>query len=162
MAVVVNRAGMLLVGLVGAVTVASAFAQSTIGSGTSISPIGRWQTFDPNTQELRSIVEIPEVGNELQGKVIKRFPPPGDPTHGICSACSGELKNQPILGMTVLWHLQKQGDGWGDGTIIDPATGKTYRPEAHLTEDGKKLLLRGYVGISLFGQTRTWVRDTSG
>jgi uncharacterized protein (DUF2147 family) len=157
----VNRAGMFLIGLAAAVSAASAFAQSTAGSGESPSPVGRWQTFDPGTHELRSIVEITAVGDELEGKVIKRFPPPGDPTHGICSACPGGRKNQPILGMTILWHLQKRGDGWGDGTIIDPTTGKTYSLEAHLTAGGKELLLRGYVGMPLFGQTRTWVRDTS-
>jgi len=153
-----NRAGMFLIGLAAAVGAASAFAQSTAESGGS--PVG--QTFDPATHELRSIVEITAVGDELQGKVIKRFPPPGDPTHGICSACPGELRNQPILGMTVLWHLRRQGDGWGDGTIIDPTTGKTYSLEAHLTEGGKELRLRGYAGTPLFGQTRTWVRDRPG
>jgi hypothetical protein len=74
---------MFLIGLVAATSTASALAQSTIGSGANQSPIGRWQTIDENTHELRSVIEIAAVGDEPQGKVVKRFPPPGDPTHGM-------------------------------------------------------------------------------
>lgn len=157
-----NRVGAILIGLVAALSGPSAFAQAALGSRGSQSPVGRWRTFDPDTHELRSIVEITAVGDELQGKVIQRFPPPGDPTHGICSACPGRLRNEPILGMTLLWHLRKQGDRWGDGTIVDPTTGKTYRLEIQLADGGRELVLRGYVGISLFGRTRIWMRDGSG
>jgi len=27
-----------------------------------------------------------------------------------------------------------------------------------LTDDGKKLVLRGYIGIPMFGRSQTWVR----
>ncbi|MDE0853779.1 MAG: DUF2147 domain-containing protein [Nevskia sp.] len=157
-----RRIGALFVGLTMVAATVSAFAQTATEARPSLSPLGRWRTFDPDGHELRSIVVIAAVGDELQGKVVERFPPPGDPTHGICGACSGELKDQPILGMTLLRHLRKHGDGWDGGSIVDPTTGKTYSVEAELANGGQELHLRGYVGISLFGQTRTWVRDTSG
>ena len=46
---------------------------------------------------------------------------------------------------------------WRDGTIYDPASGRTYSAEARL--DGPdRLLLRGYIGIPLIGRTATWTR----
>ena len=40
--------------------------------------------------------------------------------------------------------------------MIDPKTGKIYRVK--ITERGNRLLVRGYVGISLLGSTQTWHR----
>ena len=44
------------------------------------------------------------------------------------------------------------------GTLYDPKSGKTYRGQMKLKNN--TLDLRGYVGISLFGQTQTWNRPT--
>jgi uncharacterized protein (DUF2147 family) len=46
-----------------------------------------------------------------------------------------------------------------DGHIYDPKSGKTY--SAEMTRDGDALKLRGFIGISLFGRTETWRRDTA-
>jgi uncharacterized protein (DUF2147 family) len=153
--------GILVAGLVTVVSIAPVRAQSTADGAEALSPVGRWQTFDSRTHELRSIIEITRVGDELQGKVVQRTPPPGDPTHGICGACRGDLKDQPIVGMVILTHLKKDGDGWGGGTVLDPSSGKTYSAEVHLADGGRTLLLRGYEGIRLLGQTVAWVRDSA-
>jgi uncharacterized protein (DUF2147 family) len=123
------------------------------------SPVGRWRTYEEDTNELRSIIEITAVDDTLEGKVLKRFPPPGDPTHGICSACKGERKGKPIVGMTILWGLKRDGDGWGGGTIIMPLTGREYSVQMHTEDGGSKLKVHGYIGTPLFGETQTWIRD---
>jgi uncharacterized protein (DUF2147 family) len=123
-----------------------------------LSPVGRWRTFDPVTKEPRSIVEITEAGGELQGRVTTRFPPPGDPTHGVSSGCDGARKDQPILGMVILWSVKRQGDGWGGGGLLAPNTGKTYSVNLHLDDHGRTLLVHAYVGLPMFGQTVTWAR----
>ena len=123
------------------------------------SPVGKWKTYDDKTHELRSVVEIVQVGDELQGKVVQRFPPPGDPLHGICGACDGPRKNQPILGMTILWGVKHEGDDWTDGSILDPIAGKVYNVRLKLEDGGQSLSVHGYVGISLLGRTVLWTRE---
>jgi uncharacterized protein (DUF2147 family) len=59
--------------------------------------------------------------------------------------------------MQVLGDFVKDGDNkYVDGTIYDPKNGKTY--SCKMTCKGKKLDIRGYIGISLIGRTTTWER----
>jgi uncharacterized protein (DUF2147 family) len=64
-----------------------------------------------------------------------------------------------IMGLTIVTGLAPDGDdGWDDGRIYDPMSGKTYRCKATLAKDGKTLRFRGYIGISLLGRSETWTR----
>ena len=45
------------------------------------------------------------------------------------------------------------------GDILDPDNGTVYRCKARLAEGGKKLVVRGYIGISLIGRSQTWTRE---
>lgn len=48
-------------------------------------------------------------------------------------------------------------DRWSGGSVYDPGNGSTY--QGTITMDGEdRLLLRGFIGISLFGRTTTWFR----
>jgi uncharacterized protein (DUF2147 family) len=60
--------------------------------------------------------------------------------------------------MTILRHMHQDGDEWSGGEILDPENGKTYRAKMKLTDGGQKLVLRGYIGISIFGRSQTWLR----
>ena len=78
----------------------------------------------------------------------------------LCTECEGERKDQPITGMTILWDLKPDGEQvWSNGTILDPAKGKTYRSKARLLDGGNKLEVRGYIGIEALGRSQTWVRQ---
>ena len=59
-----------------------------------------------------------------------------------------------------MWGLTRESgeEWWESGSILDPDNGKTYRCKIRLTNGGKNLDVRGYVGISLFGRTQTWNR----
>ena len=122
-------------------------------------PTGTWRTIDDNTGKERSVVRIQEANGELQGTVEKLFDQPGDDPQHLCRKCAGERKDQPIVGMTILWGLKKKGDTWTGGEILDPMNGKTYRCKMTLSDDGRELNVRGYIGISLIGRTQTWHRD---
>jgi uncharacterized protein (DUF2147 family) len=70
-----------------------------------------------------------------------------------------KLRSRPRLGLQVLNNFVKGTDNpdkYTDGTIYDPLNGKTY--SCNMTFKGKKLDIRGYIGISLFGRTTTWTR----
>ena len=45
------------------------------------------------------------------------------------------------------------------GQILDPDNGKVYRSTVRLTDNGKKLNVRGYIGVPMLGRSQTWVRQ---
>ena len=123
-------------------------------------PTGRWKTIDDETGKPKSVVQIEQAANgTLSGKVVEIL----QSNHGpnpTCDKCDGALKGKPIKGMTILWGLKPDGTAvWGGGSVLDPAKGKTYKAKITLTEGGKKLQMRGYVGIEALGRTQTWVRE---
>lgn len=66
-----------------------------------------------------------------------------------------ERRNDPIIGLQILSGFKKAGKvTYEGGTVYDPENGKTY--DCNLTYKGTKLLVRGYVGFSMFGKTTTW------
>jgi len=123
------------------------------------SPAGVWKSIDDKTKKERSIIRITEVNGEFNGVVEKLFDQPGDDPAHLCKECKGERKDKPIIGMTILWGLKKDGDIWAGGEILDPDNGKTYRCKMTLSEDGKSLNVRGFIGISLIGRSQIWWRE---
>ncbi len=122
-------------------------------------PVGQWKTIDDETGQPKSIVEIVEEQGKLKGNVLKLFPTPGQDPNPKCDKCKDERKDQPIVGLNILWGLEKRDSDWGNGHILDPKNGKTYKAKMKVIEGGKKLEVRGFLGISLLGRTQTWIRE---
>lgn len=117
--------------------------------------VGKWKTIDDETGKAISVVEIYENGGKIYGKVHEILNPKD--RNKVCSNCSGEDKDKPILGMTVIKGLIKDGSEYNSGKILDPKHGKLYK--CFITLESKdKLKVRGYIGISLFGRTQYWYR----
>ncbi len=123
------------------------------------SPVGVWRSIDDKTKQERSIIRIAEENGKLKGVVEKIFDQPDDDPAHLCNECKDERKDKPIVGMTILWGLKKDGDAWTGGEILDPKNGKIYRCKMTLSADGKSLDVRGFIGISLIGRTQTWHRE---
>ena len=119
-------------------------------------PEGRWKTIDDATGNAKSIVEISRASDgSLQGTVVEILQSDSGP-NPVCDECSGERKDQPIEGMTILWDLEQDGDEWSGGTILDPANGKTYRSKAQMLEDDRL----GVSGcIAFFCREQVWQRE---
>lgn len=131
-----------------------------VAQAADTSPVGRWQTIDDETGKPKSIVQIEQAANgTLSGKVVEIL----QSNHGpnpMCDKCEGERKGKPIKGMTILWGLKPDGTAvWDGGSVLDPAKGKTYKAKVTLTDGGKKLQMRGYIGIEALGRTQTWIRE---
>lgn len=124
-----------------------AYAQSVVGT---------WKTIDDKTGQEKSHVKIYETkSGNLQGNVVKILTPGREDAK--CEKCKGDRKNKPIDGMTIIWGMKKDGDGWADGRILDPNSGKEYSCKMRL-KDENTLEVRGFLGISLLGRTQTWYR----
>lgn len=143
----------------GAVSALILAGVSTLAMAANDSPVGKWKTIDDKTGQPKGMVEITEANGVLTGKIIGRFPKPGDPANPVCDKCEGAKKGQPIVGLVFLENLKKAGDEYEGGQILDPETGTVYSSKAKLIDGGKKLEVRGFVGVSLIGRSQTWVRE---
>ena len=112
---------------------------------------GLWITIDDKTGKEKSVVELYTDNGKLYGKVIDLLLKPDD---SLCKECKGELKNQPVVGMVILSDMQKEGDEYRGGEILDPENGKFYR--CKLWIEGETLQVRGYLGP--FFRTQQWKR----
>ncbi|HZW22977.1 DUF2147 domain-containing protein [Noviherbaspirillum sp.] len=136
----------------GALVAASAMAQD----GT---PIGVWKTIDDESGKPKSLVRITESNGELRGKIEKLFREPGEDPNPKCEKCEGALKDQPVIGMTIITGMKKDGSEYNGGQILDPNNGKVYKSKMTVVDGGKKLDVRGYIGVPMLGRTQTWVRQ---
>jgi uncharacterized protein (DUF2147 family) len=120
--------------------------------------MGEWKTFDDKTGKARAIVRIYEQDGKLFGK-IERSMTPGAQSR-ICAVCTDDRKDQPMLGLVIIRNMKRSDDGYAGGDILDPDTGSVYRCKMHVDEGGAKLVVRGFIGISLLGRTQIWERQT--
>ncbi|MGB2225028.1 MAG: DUF2147 domain-containing protein [Polaribacter sp.] len=116
---------------------------------------GKWHSFNDETQEIESVIEVYEKDGKAFAKIIEIKNP--DRKTAVCDMCKGSNKDKPILGMEILSGLQMDDDEWSGGKILDPKNGKEYKCYIKLIEDNK-LKIRGYVGFSLLGRTAYWQR----
>ena len=123
------------------------------------SPVGRWKTVDDNTGKVKSVVVVKEEDGKVTGTIEKLLVAPGEDPNPKCDKCTGERKNQLVIGMKILWNLKKDKQEWSGGTILDPENGKTYKCYIAVIDGGKRLKVRGYLGITIFGRTQYWIKD---
>ncbi|MGH7765893.1 MAG: DUF2147 domain-containing protein [Candidatus Binatia bacterium] len=123
------------------------------------SPVGLWKTIDDDSGKPGGLIRIELIEGHYQGRIEKIFPEPGEDPNPKCVKCEGPRHNQPVIGLTFMWGLSRQGDEYQGGEILDPKTGKVYRAKLKLQDGGKKLNVRGFIGFSLLGRTQVWYRE---
>ncbi|MGY8914883.1 MAG: DUF2147 domain-containing protein [Flavobacteriales bacterium] len=123
-------------------------------SANAQSVLGNWENQNEEGK-VNSIIKVFEKDGKVYGKVDRIMKE--EDRDRVCTKCDGDLKNKPVEGMEIMQDLEKDGNEYVDGTIVDPKTGKEYRCKIWLDEENPDLLrIRGY--ISVFYQTRTWQR----
>jgi uncharacterized protein (DUF2147 family) len=134
-----------------ALAAGSALAQAT--------PVGLWKTIDDESKVEKSLIRISESGGVLSGKIEKLLDP-STKADAVCEKCSDERKDKPVLGMTIIRNAKADADKarWDGGDILDPNNGKVYKLLLKPVDGGKKLEVRGYIGMALLGRTQTWQR----
>ena len=140
----------ILISLALAAAAGSVLAQRT--------PVGLWKSIDDETQAEKSQVRISDAGGVLTGK-IEKIAEAGK-QDSKCEKCSDERKDKPVLGMLIIRNAKADADKehWEGGDILDPTNGKVYKLRLKPVDGGKKLEVRGFIGVALLGRTQTWLR----
>ncbi len=124
---------------------------------------GTWRTIDDKTGFSKALIEVKQQPDgTYNGTVIKSIPRPGYTPKETCQNCPAPFTNKPIAGLKVMWGLEadpKKENNYKDAQVLDPLSGKVYKGKVKVSEDGRRLTMRGYVGISALGRSQTWVRE---
>src|SRR4051794_24688230 len=119
---------------------------------------GLWEKAD-SSGNPEGWFRIAERNGVYEGQIVRMFPKAGeDPSEWLCTKCEGEQKNAPVLGITFIKGMQRNGLTYENGSILDPRDGSVYSARMQLSRDGQQLTVRGYLGISLLGQSQVWQR----
>jgi uncharacterized protein (DUF2147 family) len=119
---------------------------------------GVWQQIDPGSGVVGGLISFKEKRGLWEGDIVKMYPKPGDPVNPVCSRCTDDRKDQPVLGLRLIQDAKQDGFIYEGGTILDPRNGSQYSVELALSPDNETLTVRGYLGLKLFGQSQTWKR----
>ena len=121
---------------------------------------GTWRYIDDKTGEPKGLVKMEKQANgTYAGTALKATPRPGYTPKEFCTNCPAPYTNKPIIGMQVISGLKTEDQiNYTNGKIIDPVSGKLYSLKGKVSPNGKKLFLRGYIGVSAVGRSQTWLR----
>ncbi len=116
--------------------------------------LGFWKT-----KGGKSIIKIYKKNNgEFAGKIVwlaepldKNKQPKTDSKNP-----NENLKNRPLLNLELLQGFHYKDSVLKGGKIYDPKSGKTYN--CIIKYKNSNLVIRGFIGISLFGRSETWER----
>nr|WP_322624470.1 DUF2147 domain-containing protein [uncultured Flavobacterium sp.] len=116
--------------------------------------LGTWESDKKDV-----IIEVFKQGDKYFGKYI--WGKPIVESDGVTSKKDlknpdPKLRSRDLIGITSLTGLSWDGEEYVEGKIYNAPTGDTYKCKVWIKKD--KLYLRGYLGVSLLGQTATFHR----
>ena len=135
----------------------------TAGAGevaAQLSPVGTWHALDDSGKVEKAEIRIEESAGVLTGRLVRLLD--GRSAQSLrCEHCEDDRKGLPLAGLEILRDLRQDpqhAEVWSGGQVLDPSSGKVYRALLTLTDEGRRLRVRGYFGTPAFGRTQLWER----
>jgi uncharacterized protein (DUF2147 family) len=131
--------------------VSSSIAQTTGGDKVP----GIWLS-----EKKDAKIEIFKTGNTYSGKLIwgaEMYEADGKTPLKDTKNPDAALRTRSRLNLVFISGLTYDDGAYTGGKLYDARSGKTYSLKMKLKDDNN-LDMRGYYGISLFGQTMQWTR----
>lgn len=147
--------GLLLALLLATLSFPPLPAAAAVAAGWS-TPVGLWAPIDSATGKPQGLIAIYEQNGLYYGRIEPVSAQ--DDRSARCTACTGSRHDQPMIGLVLMRHLRYQNGHYVGGDILDPRNGHVFGCELHLIDGGRKLVMRGYLGIPLFGHSEVWQR----
>jgi uncharacterized protein (DUF2147 family) len=124
---------------------------------------GLFYAASPDNGEGSQVQIYKTKNGTYEGKVVwMEYPnhPNGEPRRDVKNP-DPEKRNQTNVGIVIMkgFTYNEANDEWENGSVYNPASGKTYRSYMKLDADGK-LKIRGYLGFFFFFKTVVWTRES--
>jgi uncharacterized protein (DUF2147 family) len=131
--------------------VSSSIAQTTVGDKA----LGVWLS-----EKKDAKIEIFKSGNKYSGKLIwgaEMYEADGKTPLKDTKNPDEALRTRSRLNLVIISGLIYNDGEYADGHLYDARSGHTYSLKMELRDDDN-LEMRGFYGVSLFGQTLKWTR----
>jgi hypothetical protein len=118
---------------------------------------GLWQKVEDG-KPVVWVLMVDHRDGFFEGVIAKTFPRPGEAPHENCAKCTDDRKNAPVLGISLIRNMKRNGLEYEGGNILDPRDGEIWKAKMTISPDGQDLILRGYVLTPMLGKNETWHR----
>jgi uncharacterized protein (DUF2147 family) len=143
-----------------------AFGSSSKAQSKADKILGYYLTFDDETGAEKSQVQVYKDSNgKYYGKIVWLKEPNKDGKPKVDDKNPDvKLQKRAIMGLEMLkgFKYNESDNEWNDGSIYNPASGKTYNCYINF-ESATKVKIRGFIGASWMrlGKTAYWTKEAA-